>query len=100
MRPADSRRTPAARSAASHSADERLRNASSMIGASSSRFRSRAPKSANRGSVASSGCPIASQSRSQNFSFGAATTIQPSAVSKFWNGTSDGCADFARRGGT
>ena len=57
-------------------------------------------KSAKRGSVASSGRPIASQRRTQNFSFGAATTIQPSAVWKFWNGTIDGCAEFARRGGT
>ena len=68
----------------SHSSDERLPNTDSRIGSSSSRLRSRAAKSANRGSLASSGLPMASQSASQNFCFGQATTIQPSAVGKFW----------------
>ena len=57
-------------------------------------------KSTKRGSVTSSGRPSTSQSSSQNFGFGHETTIQPSAVRKFWNGTIDGWAEFARRSGT
>ena len=34
------------------------------------------------------------------FCLGQATTIQPSAVGKFWNGTSDGCAERERRSGS
>ena len=91
--------TPASRSTASHSSDERSRNTASRIGSSSSRLRSRAAKSANRGSPASSGLPIAAHSASQNFCFGQATTIQPSAVGKAWKGTIDGWAELRRRGG-
>ena len=37
---------------------------------------------------------------SKNLSLGQATTIQPSRVGKFWNGTIEGCAEFAKRSGS
>src|ERR1019366_3544330 len=48
----------------------------------------------NRSSPPKSGRPSALQSRCQNFSFAHATIIQPSAVSKAWNGTIEGCAEW------
>ena len=42
----------------------------------------------------------ASASDSKNFCFAQAITIHPSAVWKFWNGTTDGCAEFLVRIGS
>ena len=36
----------------------------------------------------------------RRFCFGQATTIQPSAVGKVWNGTIEGCAELRVRCGT
>src|SRR6185312_8593183 len=70
------------------------------IGSSSSRLLLRAAKSAKRGSSASSSRPSAWHRSSQNFCLAQATVIQPSAVSKAWNGTIEGCADSGIRRGS
>ena len=92
--------TPAGMSSSSHSSTVRSRKTASRIGSSTSRFSLRAAMVAKRGSSFRSGRPATSQSRSQNFCFAAATTNQPSLAWKFWNGTIDGCAELAMRGGT
>ena len=79
--------TPCRAICASHSAVGRRRRISSSFGTSTSRLRSRPAKSAKRGSLVSSGAPIASQNSSQSFCFGHAIMIQPSAVGNFWKGT-------------
>ena len=85
---------PRRRARSTHSSTVRCRNACSSAGRRSSRCSSRPAIVAKRWSSASSGCPITPQSRSQKTCFAAPTTNQPSAASKFWNGTMVGCAEF------
>ena len=86
--------TPAAVRSASHSSEVRVTNAASRMSISATALWRRAVKSMKRASSASSGCPMTTARRYQNFSFGHATTSHPSAEGKAWNGTMDGCAEW------
>ena len=90
--------TSAASSAASHSADACSAKRSRSVAISSTRFSTRSPFVANRGSSASAGSPSARQKRGHWRSLPTATAISPSAVSNVSYGTMFGWALPSRPG--